>query len=514
MAERRFDFMRALAKVGGVYEPDPIVPIMPVPLAPTRSPNLGAAPVTSDVTAVQIPGLKYTPVEVNAGDYQYVAPRKVTPVDMGKYPMPPDPIYQAMPQMPERQFGMEQRGERQASLRAGLIGLLLGGPAGALAGAGGAQQGYRTAAQQQYDQALREYQAKAQQVEFANAIEAQKQRDALAKRQTNVSEAMSLYEMDRRAAEAEATSKNAQNELNRALSAARTSGNRDAYNYWSGVQDDMMKIDPAYQQRFLQWVINGRNPAEIPPGGWPAVQKDVSIQRFNALSKIRTDQSKLLEGLPPDRYRVGAQAYNSSIMSDPNLTDAEKKYLMLPPEISTMAKARVAATTRGQDISAQQREADRALRASTTREIIDIRRRANEIAATGVRVRAAAEQARRSGKQYKQSTDVVRSVIRGVADISKAIQNYEKMLSDPINSGARGQWIREAITAQRESYKKIIDGHSDRFNFYGVDSGLPVATPKDEPGGANPPKPPKPSSDGDSFTFTVDGQKVTVKRKG
>lgn len=487
--------------------------IVDVPPAPTRPTNLGAASVSPDVTPVEIPGLKYTPIEVKPADYQYVAPRAVPPVDMGKFPMPPAPTYQTMPQMPERQFGMEQRGERQASLRAGLIGLLLGGPAGALAGAGGAQQAYRTATQQQYDQALREYQAKAQQAEFANALEAQKYREALAARQTGVSEAMSLYEMDRRAAEAEATSKNAQNELNRALSTARTTGNKDAYTYWSGVQDDMMKVDPAYQQRFLQWVINGRNPAQIPPGGWPAVQKDVSVQRFNALTKIRTEQSKLLEGLPPDRYRAGAQAYNSSIMSDPNLTDAEKKYLMLPSEISTMAKARVEVTKRGQDISAQQKEADRALRESIANDMVSIRREANAIASRGVQVRAEAERAKREGKTYQVPRDLVSSVMRNVARYAGVINKLQAELNKPIYRGSFGNNLRAQLSEARAAYKEYTQtgGRSELFDFGGIDSGTPVATVRQLPTAPKGPNPPSPKAGGSPGAETnVGGVRIRV----
>jgi hypothetical protein len=322
---------------------------------------------------------------------------------------------------------------------------------------------------------------------------------------------MSLYDMDRRAAEAEATSKNAQNELNRALSAARTAGNREAFTYWSGVQDDMMKVDPAYQQRFLQWVINGRNPAQIPPGGWPAVQKDVRIQRYNSLLSARKQRMQGIEALPTDQQQKAAEEWNARIATDPELSDTEKSTLMFGKQMGTAAMARVAATTRGQNINAQQREADRALRASIARESADIRRRANDIAAAGVRVREEAARAKQEGKKYTPPKELVTSVVKGVAEISKSIQKYEALAAKPINWGEKGQWIRDAIAAQRAAYKQIIQAHSDRFDFYNQDSGLPLAVPKSTPGGGNPPNPPSPRPGGSPGAETnVDGVRIRV----
>lgn len=98
-------------------------------------------------------------------------PRKaVAPaINFDQFPIPTPPPTR---QMPMRDLAGERRQQSKISLRAGLIGLLLGGGTGALAGLTGAQQGFQQAADEDYQQRLAGFQSEQQQAqqEYANRV--------------------------------------------------------------------------------------------------------------------------------------------------------------------------------------------------------------------------------------------------------------------------------------------------------------------------------------------------------
>lgn len=104
-------------------------------------------------------------------DYTLPLPQKALApkIDFNQFPIPTPPPVERMPM---RDLAGERRQQSKVSLRAGLIGLLLGGGTGALAGLTGAQQGFQQAADQDYAQRMAEFQGQQQQAqqEYANRV--------------------------------------------------------------------------------------------------------------------------------------------------------------------------------------------------------------------------------------------------------------------------------------------------------------------------------------------------------
>jgi hypothetical protein len=495
----------------------PVTPVVPVPLAPVRSGGMTATAPATPAVVGQIPqSIPFLPSPPEAKDYTYVQPEPVTPVDYGKFPMPPMPAYRQMPTMPERQFGMEQRGERQATLRAGLIGLLLGGPAGGVAAVGGAQQGYRSAMQQQYDQALREYQAQAQQAEFQNALEAKRYRDMIEARATGLGEEVSRYNMARQTAVDVANARNAQMELNRALVAARSSADKARVDFLDDVNKEMVKLDPSQQAAYLQYRLGGSDPARIPPGGWKVLTKD---QRFTDMLKARKAFTDSLAGMnPKDPSRKAIiENFNNGILADPYLDATQRAALRIDPSSVSAATANVGLRKEGLAI---RRDAQRAIAEHRTA-MESISRENTTLRARTVAVQEEALRFKKAGKPYQPPAGYVRSVIQGAQGMTKRLAKIRAdMVAPEIRTSAEAvaglKKQEQDLLAQMQKY---VSENSSQFDFSGLDTGNLIAIPKLAPGGGNPPTPrgekpePAKASVGQTFTFMVDGRPVTVRQK-
>lgn len=139
--------------------PLPVTPpaVMPSPVAPS------AAMPTPAVALPQPQGI--APASVLPIPQKRMAPS----INFDQFPIPTPPPAR---QMPMRDLAGERRQQSQVSLRAGLIGLLLGGGTGALGALTGAQQGFQQAADEDYQQRLAGFQSEQQQAQqdYSNRV--------------------------------------------------------------------------------------------------------------------------------------------------------------------------------------------------------------------------------------------------------------------------------------------------------------------------------------------------------
>jgi hypothetical protein len=332
--------------------PAPVVPVRPVPLAvaPAVPVTTTTVPPANPVPA-PMPDVMYKDPISDPSLYTYVKKPVPETIDFGKFPVPQMPTYQQMPTMPQRQFQQEAAGAQKASLRAGLIGLLLGGGAGAVAAAGGAQQAYQQNVQNQYEQALREYQNRASLTEMANAQAAQRYRDELAARQAAVGEAGQAMQM--RNAVAQAGYENVAGE--QAARIARAQAEAQGIKGRTDLLTSLAGLTPAAQPGAAKFIAEGG----AIPTGIAKVGKIATPMTVSQAIRLVMDFNSSRRSDDPVEDSRQAQALRESLLASPDNQIQQLAKMVSTKPLPNIDMIRLDLERQRLDIQKIENEADR-----------------------------------------------------------------------------------------------------------------------------------------------------------
>lgn len=276
------------------YEPnpDPYANLDRGPFQPSQPQYQPARP------AMGVDALADIPVEMRRDPYAPV-----------RYNAPPLPEMPSLRTPPARNIGYERKQEGKTALRAGLIGLLLGGGAGALAAATGASQGFQQGAdrgygidytdwanqsnldRQQYDMAMRDYEAQSRQAQTQLGVD-----------QTNRS-------------------------LDAAANAEDIARERAAADQRMKILDLAPDFAPESQAPMLAY---GEGRAGFPEGGLKPYVRPPSPDSGNTLSLMVDRWIKQSQTLSPEEWTRQARERNAALDANPNVPDYMKAMYRYP----------------------------------------------------------------------------------------------------------------------------------------------------------------------------------------
>lgn len=471
--------------------PDPVIPVFPyVPEAGT--PAVAPASGTSAIAPAVVPQAT-SPAGTPAIDqdlYQYIPTELPPGIDYKRFPVPQMPTYQQMPTIPQRQFQQEAAGAQKASLRAGLIGLLLGGGAGAVAAAGGAQQAYQQNVQNQYEQALREYQNRANLTEMANAQAAQRYRDELAARQAAVGEAESTYRMEAGRLGAVAESRRAAQDLQRQYQDAVRANDVARAERIAKAYQILPKLAPGSHAAFLRWVGSGGDPANLPSGGFQTAQQMSAASVLSAYSPKALQQR--FAGVPhtDPAYQRAVAAHNNAVMALPEEFSAIKPGMIIDPRASNPEYGKTQRAERG--VQARETTAKTGAESAQARiSYMEWRKDFSERQQSSLQayrdnslsIRRASEAAKKTGKPPKIDSQLssIKSEFNRQVGVLGALLKQQK---DPVGSVMRSQAENMLLQQDIDNAKLNIKTMSEDpnitpyFTFSSIGTNTPAMTRK------------------------------------
>lgn len=480
-------------------------------------------------TPVRRPKINYTPVEMFQPEYlpvplpvdtsipQGMIERSIRPsmpvqenllpmpqkavapkIDFNQFPIPTPPPVERMPM---RDLAGERRQQSKVSLRAGLIGLLLGGGTGALGALTGAQQGFQQAADQDYAQRMAEFQGQQQQAQQEYANRVAMTNAMLNRAQVERQQGQEFLDVDYANAVAR------RNEQAR-LQAEEVARAKRAGEITSEEADRRIKqIEAASKFAEPSGVMDFLRTGTIPAEGF-----GVTARQVTADTQFFRNMAKDLFGkysMNPSVFKQEAIKFNQSV-DQSNLPDAVKASLKVA-ETEIASPALMNLRLRQQQIEEDIRQfgLDYALRKDRERNAqeerewrrnFENRRQAADarIKDINAKIRQAELDAKKSGLDPKKATEEARKITAG--EITAAAKDFNDMaaeltailkeLSSKIRpammteeyvSGQRAKLeaLRTALKtyASNPNYKKymtfVID---DKANVYRASPGLKTAT--------------------------------------
>ena len=484
-----------LKPVRGVA-PAPVFPVRPVPLAvaPTQPPPTMPVPLAPPAP-VPNPEVMYKDPLSDPKLYTYVPKPVPETIDFGKFPVPQIPTYQQMPTMPQRQFQQEAAGAQKASLRAGLIGLLLGGGAGAVAAASGAQQAYQQNVQNQYEQALREYQNRASLTEMANAQAAQRYRDELAARQAAVGEAGQAMQM--RNAVAQAGYENVAGE--QAARIARAQAEAQGIKGRTDLLTSLAGLTPAAQPGAAKFIAEGG----AIPTGIAKVGKIATPMTVSQAIRLVLDFNSSRRSDDPVEDSRQAQALRESLLASPDPQIQQLARMVSTKPLPNIDMIRLDLERQRLDIQKIENEADR--KDADRKYQLDFdqfkaleRYRDRSLALDRERLALAQKNASRTAKP-EENQKFADSIVRQMTEMQARRQDVLIKVQSSMISRTAGQRVIDEIDNQlREmdtKYAFYLASGADAGG--GIMTGRPVAKQFTRgPQGANPKVPAAPPTGG------------------
>lgn len=481
----------------------PVLPYVPKkPIAPVTPATEAIAPSVPTITSA-VASQATSPASIPAIDpnlYRPIPTELPPGIDYKQFPVPQMPTYQQMPMMPQRQFQQEAAGAQKASLRAGLIGLLLGGGAGAVAAASGAQQAYQQNVQNQYEQALREYQNRANLTEMANAQAAQRYRDELAARQAAVGEAESTYRMEAGRLGAIAEGKRAEQELRRQYQEAVRANDIARAERIAKAFPILPKLAPGSHAIFLKWVGSGGDPENVPVGGFQAAQQMSAASVLSAYSPKTLQQR--FAGVPhtDPAYQKAVAAHNNAVMGLPEEFSAIKPGLIIDPKASNPEYGKTQRAERG--VQAREKATETgAKRAQAAITYMEWRkgfaeRQQSSLEAyrsNSLSIRKASEEAKKAGKPPKidsQLSSIKSEFNRQVAVLGALLKQQKDPVGSVMRSQAENILLQQDIDNAKLNIKTMSEDPNitPYFTFSSIGTNTPAMTRKVGPP-ANVPKP-------------------------
>lgn len=412
-------------------------------------------------------------IELPAASRLPMPAKAVSPaIDYGQFPIPAPPPTR---QMPMRDLAGERRQQSQVSLRAGLIGLLLGGGTGALAGLTGAQQGFQQAAEQDYQQRLAGFQSEQQQAQQDYSNRVAMTNAMLARAQAERQQGQEFLDTDY-ANMIAVRNEQIRIENERIAQAKRAGEISDAEVKRRVDQLEAASKfgDPAMAMEFLRT-------GTIPTQGFGATSKQIDAD--TKYFRGRANDLFKNYGTNPKVYKEESRKFNASV-DQSGLPEAVKASLKVAEaEIGSPALLNLRLREQQFNEDVRQYGMDYAQRAARERNAeeervwrrgFDTRRAAarEEIDRATLRIRqmeakkkAAAEKGGATPGDVKISSEMITGVTKSYNSLAKEVAAIEKDLASTIKSALMDETWRNAQRGKVEALKETMRLYSEDANL-------------------------------------------------
>lgn len=480
--------------------PLPVTPpaVMPAPVAPSSAMPTPAAALP------QPQGIAPAPVLP-------IPQKRMAPsINFDQFPIPTPPPAR---QMPMRDLAGERRQQSQVSLRAGLIGLLLGGGTGALAGLTGAQQGFQQAAEQDYQQRLAGFQSEQQQAQQDYSNRVAMTNAMLARAQAERQQGQEFLDTDY------ANMIAARNEQirieNERIAQAKRAGeisDAEAKRRVDQLEAASKFGDPAVAMEFLRT-------GTIPAQGFGATSKQIDAD--TKYFRGRANDLFKNYGTNPKVYKEEARKFNASV-DQSGLPEAVKASLKVAEaEIGSPALLNLRLREQQFNEDVRQFGMDYAQRAARERNAeeervwrrgFDTRRAAarEEIDRATLRIRELEARKKAAAKDgttpgdVKISSEMITGVTKSYNSLAKEVAAIEKDLASTIKAALMDETWRKAQRGRVDALKETMRLYSEdpnlkryvRFTYdpqgnvyvaapgLKTDAGKPIENPTAAPAGS------------------------------